>query len=395
MPDWIYLDAAASTPLAPEALAVTVEVLQQTGNPGAAHAAGHAAAARVETAREALAQLLHVGRACVTFVGSATEANNLALRGLVRGAGRENTVTTAAEHASVLATVRDVHSKRGIAHFVPVMNTGEVDLAALAEALSPETALVSVHAANNETGVLQPLKEIAELAHSAGALLHADASQLMAWGDTTLLDDCDLVTVSSHKMHGPQGVAALIVRPSARERLQPQITGGGQESALRSGTVNVAAIAGFGVAAELALASGARAAESVRELRARLLSGLKASIGDVVEHGAAAAVRLPGILNVAIGTEWPESVESEALLARLPRLAASTGSACRAGTPEPSPVLLSMGIREWEAARSVRLSLSRYSTKIDVDDAVAELGRGYAELRLLLGEFDMYERNAL
>lgn len=392
MTDLIYLDAAASTPIAPEALAVTVEVLQQTGNPGAAHVAGRLAAARVKAARESVAELLHVGPAGVAFVGSATEANNLALRGLLRTVERGDTITTTTEHPSVLATLGDVC---GTTHLIPVTKSGEIDLSALAEVLGPRTALVSVHAANNETGVVQPLEEVVALAHSVGAMVHADASQLMAWGETSLIDDCDLLTVSSHKMHGPQGAAALIIRAPARERLRPQVTGGGQERGLRSGTANVAAIAGFGAAADLALASGHSAAESVRDLRATLLNGLKTGIGDVIEHGAEAGRQLPGILNVAIGTEWPDGVESEALLARLPKLAASTGSACHAGAPEPSPVLLAMGVPERVAARSVRLSLSRYSTKADVDGAVAELGRAYAELQHLLGESDMDERYAL
>lgn len=395
MTELIYLDAAASTPIAPEALATTVELLQQTGNPSSANAAGYAAAARVETARQALAELLHVGLAGVTFVGSATEANNLALRGLVRTGDRRDMVTTVADHPSVLATLADVTSSDGTAHLVPVTRTGEVDLARLSEVLSPQVALVSIHAANNETGVTQPLETVVELAHQVGAIVHADASQLMAWGETSLLDECDIVTVSSHKMHGPQGAAALILRSSARRLLRPQVTGGGQEHGLRSGTVNVASIAGFGVAAELALASGSVAAESVTSLRSMLLNGLKSSIGDIIEHGADAAARLPGILNVAVGTNWPDSVESEALLARLPRLAASTGSACHSGVPEPSPVLLAMGISEWEAARSMRLSLSRYTTKDDVDAAVAELERGYAELRWLLSEPESEQRYAI
>lgn len=395
MSDLIYMDSAASTPIAPEALAVTVEVLRQTGNPGAAHMAGHAAADKVENARELIAELLRVGPACVYFVGCATEANNLALRSLARRADRSAIVTTTAEHPSVLATAADVASERSAPRLVPVLRTGEVDLELLTAVLSDKTALVSIHAANNETGVMQPLEEIVERAHDVGALVHADASQLMVWGATSLLDECDLVTVSSHKMHGPQGAAALVVRPSARDHLRPQVTGGGQERGLRSGTANVAAIAGFGAAAKLALTSGHESAKRVRDLRAKLLGGLTASIGDVTEHGADAARHLPGILNVALGTNWRESVESEALLARLPLLAASTGSACHAGAPEPSPVLLAMGVSEWEAARSIRLSMSRYTTHADVDGAISELGRGYAELVRLLGGPESEERYAL
>ncbi|MGY2702557.1 cysteine desulfurase family protein [Nocardioides sp. HB32] len=393
MADLIYLDAAASTPVAPEALAATVEVLQLAGNPGAAHVAGRAAATRVESTRNTLAELLNVGPAGVTFVASATEANNLALRGLVRSGDRGDVVTTTAEHPSVLATVAHLTTTTyGSAHLLPVGLSGETDLEQLEAVLSPATALVSIHAANNETGVIQPLEAVVERAHAVGALVHTDASQLMAWGPTPLLDECDLITVSAHKMHGPQGAAALIVRSSARDRLRPQVTGGGQERGLRSGTVNVAAIAGFGAAVELANTSGQSAAERVRAQRTQLLTGLVSVIDDVIEHGASAARKLPGVLNVALGTNWQNSVESEALLARLPSLAASTGSACHGGAPEPSPVLLAMGISEWEAARSVRLSLSRYTTDADIDDAIRELGRGYAELVRLLGGRNAEER---
>lgn len=387
MPELIYLDAAASTPIAPEALTVTVEAMQQTGNPGAPHVAGRSAAACVESAREAIAQLLHVGTAGVIFVGSATEANNLAIRGFALSSDRGEVVTTATEHPSVLATVADIAATGVVTHVVPVTNTGEVDLAALAAVLSAKTAIVSIHAANNETGVIQPLNEVIELAHAVGAAVHVDASQLMAWGETDLIDECDLATVSSHKMYGPQGAAALIARPSVRERLLPQVTGGGQERGMRSGTLNVAAIRGFGAAAELSQNSGHAAADSTRALRGKLLDGLARVVGDVVEHGATADRHLPGIVNVAIGTNWPDSVESDALLARLPRLAASTGSACHAGAPGPSPVLLAMGVSPREAARSIRLSLSRYTTEEDIDAAIAELGRGWLELRSLLGAY--------
>jgi cysteine desulfurase len=209
-----------------------------------------------------------------------------------------------------------------------------------------------------------------------------------------LLDECDLVTMSSHKMHGPQGAAALIVKSSARNLLQAQVTGGGQERGLRSGTANVAAIAGFGAAARLALESGSEAAEQTRALRVELLHGLEANLGDVIEHAASARCRLPGILNVAVGAEQPGSVESEALLARVPAVAASTGSACHAGAPGPSAVLLAMGISEREATRSIRLSLSRYTNADEISRAVAELSAGYAELTGLLGGLERKERYA-
>ena len=261
MSNIIYLDAAASTPIAPQALEAMLEALRHVGNPGAAHAAGHKAAAAVDRARGEVAELLRVGAASVVFTGSATEANNLALRGLRTAGARTGLVTTAAEHPSVFATVDELGIGRPTTT-VPVTASGLVDLNALSDAITGDTALVSIHAANNETGVIQPLEQVVALAHEHGALVHADASQLMAWGEAPLLDECDLVTVSSHKMHGPQGAAALIVKAPARDALAAQVTGGGQERGLRSGTANVAAIAGFGAAARLALETGAEAAKA-------------------------------------------------------------------------------------------------------------------------------------
>lgn len=390
----IYLDAAASTPLAPEAYEATVEALGSVGNPGAAHVNGYAAARLIEEARAALAELAGVGPGGVIFTASATEANNLALRGLAVDDVSAGYVTTTAEHPSTLATVQDLASQSGgkTASYVGVLASGELDIDAFSRAVTGETALVSIHAANNETGVIQPLDDIVAIAHDRGALVHADASQLMAWGPTPLLDECDLVTISSHKMHGPQGAAALIVRPWARDLLRAQVTGGGQERGLRSGTANVAAIAGFGAAARLALESGAEAAERTHALRVAFLRGLEAEIGDVVEHAAIARRRLPGILNIAVGTAEPDSVESEALLARVPAVAASTGSACHAGAPGASPVLLAMGISHWEATRSVRLSLSRYTTDDEISRAVSALSVGYTQLSRLLGGSQPEER---
>lgn len=384
MPETIYLDSAASTPIAPQALQAMLEALRCAGNPGAAHVAGHRAADAVERARGEVAALLRVGGASVVFTASATEANNLALRGLRVDGTRTGLVTTTAEHPSVLVTVGELSRSRPTA-VVPVAASGLVDLDKLSVAITDETALVSIHAANNETGVIQPLEQVVALAHDRGALVHADASQLMAWGQAPLLDECDLITVSSHKMHGPQGAAALIVKAPARDALGAQVTGGGQESGLRSGTANVAAVAGFGAAARLALETGADAAKETRALREALLDGLAARIPDLREHGTDVNRRLPGILNIAVGISQPHSVESEALLARLPELAASTGSACHSGAPGPSPVLLAMGLSEWEAARSIRLSLSRYTTAAEVSRAIAVLSDGYADLMRLLG----------
>jgi cysteine desulfurase len=381
MTNAVYLDAAASTPIAPEALAAMTRVLERgAGNPNAAHEYGHAAAREVMLAREHIAGMFGIGMRGVVFTGSATEANNLVLRGLTVSEARGEIVATVTEHDSIAATLRDLRRSGRTVHIVGVTPSGEVDLDGLREVLSPRTALVTVHAANNETGVVQPIPAIAALAHESGALVHSDASQYLVWGDTRLLADVDFVTASSHKMHGPQGAGALIAAEGARSRLTAQITGGGHEQGLRSGTPNIAAIAGFGAAVTLAASTGSKAATAVRALRYRLLHGLREAVHGVVEHGCDAGERLPGILNVAVGTDDPESVESEVILARTPQVAASTGSA-----PEPSAVLRAMGLSDWEAARSLRLSLSRYSTTDEVDRAVAHLAASIQSLDELLG----------
>lgn len=384
MDDLIYLDAAASAPLAPEALEAMVEAMRLPGNPSAAHVAGHRAAQVVETARAQVASLVGVGPASVTFTGSATEANNLILRGLETGPERNELVASITEHPSVLETLGDLSRSGRVVRLIGVLPSGEVDLAQLRSVVGPRTSLVSVHATNNETGIIQPLDAIVGIAHEAGALVHSDASQLLVWGADSILASCDFATVSSHKMHGPQGAAAVVSTRLARGRLRAQVTGGGQEGGLRSGTPNVAAIAGFGAAAELAERSGARIRPSIERLRRRLLEGLIAQIGDVAEHSAEASKRVPGILNVAIGARSGDTPESDALLARLSGLAASTGSACHAGAPEPSPVLLAMGVGAYEAERSLRLSLSRFTTETEVDSAIQLLAEGYRTLLALL-----------
>lgn len=365
----IYLDAAASSPLAPSARAAMLAALDgPPGNPGAAHNFGRHARDIVAAAREQIANLMDVGPGSVLFTASATEANNLAITGLLSSTKRNRIVTIATEHPAVLRTVHALAAAGADVRVVPVDSHGQPVLEVLAAEIDEHTALVSVHAANNETGLMPDLGAVAELAHAAGAWLHTDASQLMAWGDARGVAMCDLVTVSSHKMHGPQGAAALIASRQVQRQLQPMLFGGGQERGLRSGTENVAALAGFGAAADLAHDSGAAAATEVAELRDRLLAGLRTAGVPLRDH-AADAVRLPNILNVGL----PIGFEGDVVLAQTPSVAASTGSACHVGTPEPSPVLRAMGLSSEEAAAALRLSLSRFTTETEVDEAVVAL----------------------
>lgn len=376
----IYLDAAASTPLEPRVLAVmTAELHSEQVNPSASHGPGRRAQQRVETAREHVASLTSASPAGVVFTSGATEANALALRGLEPAESRSAVVTCTTEHPSVRAQVDELHRLGRPVRLVRVDRHGRVDLDELRDAAAEDTLLVSVMAANNETGVLADLASVTAVAHEAGAFVHTDASQLLAWGPLSRDLDLDLVTVSGHKMHGPHGVGALVMGRRARRSMRPLFPGGGQERGLRSGTSNVAGIVGLGVAAELALHQGPAAAPRVRELRDLLHARLSALLPFSRLNGHPDH-RLPNVLNLALGHEGDE-VDAQAVLAHVPQLAASTGSACSSGTPEPSAVLRAMGLGTARASSSVRLSLSRLSEERDVLAAVPLLVGAVAEVR--------------
>lgn len=376
----LYLDAAASAPLEPRVLkAVTDALCTEQANPSATHSPGRRALQRVNDAREQVAALTSSGPANVIFTSGATEANALALRGLEPDDGRSTIVSCTTEHPSVLAQL-DVLQRAGRqVRLVGVDQHGRVDLDALRASVGKDTLLISVMAANNETGVLADLATVSAMAHEAGALLHTDASQLLAWGALHPEPELDLITISGHKMHGPQGTGALSVSRRARRLMRPLLPGGGQERGLRSGTYNVAGIVGLGVAAELAAQDGPAAAPRVRRLR-DLLQEQLASLLPFSKLNGHPEHRLPNVLNLALGQDGDE-VDAQAVLAHVPQLAAATGSACSAGTPEPSPVLRAMGLSTARAASSVRLSLSRLSEERDVQAAIPLLVHAVLEVR--------------
>jgi len=387
-----YLDAAASTPLDPVVLAEMVEVLAgPPTNPGSAHWAGREAARRVRAAREHVADLAGHGPASVIFTSGATEANNLALRGLAQGAAasggrRRGIVSARSEHPSILATLKGLAAAGVPVALVDVDSDGTVDLEQLHDLVDQSTLLVSLMAANNETGVLVDLAAVTEVAHSAGAFFHTDASQLLAWGPLSPDVDADLLTVSGHKMHGPQGVGALVATREVREQLRPVTTGGGQEGGLRSGTVNVAGVVGLGAAARQATTLGPGAGDRVRVLRDQLQEALVdrlSAVSSSPHHGRLRpglpqlnghpVHRLPGVVNLAFGDD-DAPIDAEQILAAAPSVAASTGSACSAGVPGASPVLLAMGHSPARAESSIRFSLSRLSQRREVEEAVAAIG---------------------
>jgi len=369
-----YLDHAATTALRPEAAAAMAPWLgERFGNPSGAHRVARAARQVVDEARDAVAATVGCRPGDVVFTGGGTEADNLAVLG-VHAARPGPVLCSAIEHEAVLSPVALVGGAT-----VAVDRRGVVDLDALAAALTPDTTLVSVMAANNEVGTIQPLPEVAALVRrrSPSAAVHADAVQAAPWLDLPdLVAGADLVSLSSHKLGGPQGVGALVVRPGTP--LRARALGGGQERELRSGTHNVAGIAGFAAALTATRAGRVETAERVRALRDRLAGGLLASIPGATETGVERSGRLPGLVHLSL-----PGIESEPLLFLLDEagVCASAASACASGAQTRSHVLAAMGVVPDRAAGALRLSLGWPSSDADVDHALAVIPAAVARLR--------------
>ncbi len=362
----VYLDHAATTPVHPAVAEAMARCLAETyGNPSSIHGFGREAKKAVEAAREQVAALIGARPQEIVFTSGGTEADNLAVLGAAR-ARRDrgnHVITSAVEHHAVLDACEHLAGREGFRVTVlPVDGAGRVDPDELRRALTPETVLVSVMLANNEVGTVQPIRELAAIAKAAGALFHTDAVQ--GAGQIPVDVDAlgvDLLSLSAHKFYGPKGAGALYVRKGVR--LQPLVHGGGQERRLRPGTPNVPGIAGLGVAAELARREMAERAAHVARLRERLLAGLLERVPDLAVNGHPEE-RLPGLLNVSV-----LGVEGESILLNLDLkgIAASSGSACAAGSTEPSHVLKAMGLAPAALHGALRFSLGRGNTDADVD----------------------------
>ncbi|WP_199435007.1 cysteine desulfurase family protein [Qaidamihabitans albus] len=364
----VYLDHNATTPIDP---AVTDAMLPYLtgmfGNASSEHHYGTAPRSALRRARDQVATLIGAEDGRIVFTGSGSEADNLAVRGTVLAAGidRPHVITQRTEHPAVLQACRALQRWHGVeVTYLPVNTDGLVAPEQLATAFTERTVLVSVMAANNETGALQPVTELARLTHEHGAVFHCDAAQ--AAGkiplDVTTLD-VDLLTVVGHKMYAPKGIAALYVRPGLP--LEPVVYGGGQEHGLRAGTEDVALAVALGTAAQLAVDDlAARGHHRIQNLRERLHHRLTAGLGDRVLLNGPVTARLPNTLNVSI-----RGAIAHRLLAAAPGIAASTGSACHSGTHEPSPVLTAMGLDPERGLSALRLSLGRWSTPEDIDSA--------------------------
>jgi len=383
----IYMDANATTPVLPEVVeAMRPFWTEQFGNASSIHQQGQQARAAVDRARESLAKLLNCRAAEVVFTSGGTESDNMALFGVL-GPG-DHLITSAIEHHAVLHTAEELQARGVEVTFLPCTAAGVVEVAALEAAIRPNTVprphikLVSVMLANNETGAIQPVRELAEVAHAAGALFHTDAIQ--AAGKLPLdvkALGCDLLSISGHKMYAPQGTGALFVRRNVR--LKSMFFGGLHERGRRPGTENVAGIVGLGKAAEIARAWLADTASDgvgkLAGLRDRLERGILAAVDQAGINGGGAS-RVANTANL-----YFDNVEAEALVIALDLkgLAVSGGSACQSGATEPSHVLLAMGLTEARARGTVRFSLSRMTTVDDVDYALELVPAAVARLREL------------
>ena len=369
----VYLDNQATTPCDPQVVAAMLPYFtEHFGNAHSAeHAMGQHAEDAVEQARAEVAAAIGAEAREVVFTSGATEANNIAIKGAARfaaaqGTDRRRVITVATEHKCVLDSVADLRAEGFEPVVLPVGGDGLLDPARLAAALRVPTLLVSVMAANNETGVLHDLTALAALARAEGALVHTDAAQ--ALGKVAFsVARVDLASFSAHKLYGPKGIGALFVRRRPRARLQPLFSGGGQERGLRSGTLPTPLVVGFGAACRLAAESMAGEAQRLAGLRTRLLHGLQARLPGLRVNGSMER-RLPGNLNITL----PSRAALEVMRAA-PRLCVSTGSACSSAEVAPSYVLAAMGLGAGEAARSLRLGLGRFTSAADIDYAIEAL----------------------
>jgi cysteine desulfurase len=378
----VYLDYNATTPVDPRVAAAARPYLAtQFGNPSSAHHYAMTPAQAMHTAREQVAALIGATTDAIVFTGSGSEANNLAIRGTVLAAStrrRPHVITQSTEHPAVLATCGALQRLHGVdVTILPVDRHGLIDPRDLAAAITPHTVLVSIMLANNETGTIEPIAELARIAHGHGVPIHTDAAQAVGKIPVDIAQlDVDLLTIVGHKMYAPKGVAALYVRPGLA--LEPIIYGGGQEHALRAGTENVAFAVALGAAAELARADIANGRpQHLLALRDRLHRHLADALTEQARLNGHPVQRLPNTLNIGI-----LGVRGDELLAATPDVAASTGSACHTGASDPSPVLAAMGLDGDHGLSAVRLSIGRWTTVEEVDRAAASVAEAARHLHL-------------
>ncbi|HEY3627436.1 MAG TPA: IscS subfamily cysteine desulfurase [Terracidiphilus sp.] len=385
----IYMDNHATSPLDPRVLEAMIPYFTTTfGNAASRnHSFGWEAEQAVESAREQIAKLIGAAAKEIIFTSGATESNNLAIKGIAemyRERGN-HIITQVTEHKAVLDTCKRLEKYGYRVTYLPVKADGLVDIEDLKRAIDEKTILVSIMAANNEIGVLQPVREIGRICHEKGVLFHTDAVQAVGKVPVNVIaDNIDVLSLSAHKIYGPKGVGALYVRRrNPRVQIAAQIDGGGHERGMRSGTLNVPGIVGLGKACEIALAEMETEAAYLRGLRDRLQEKLEAAL-DYVHVNGSVEHRLPGNLNMSF-----VYVEGESLLMGINDVAVSSGSACTSATLEPSYVLKALGLGDDVAHSSIRFGLGRFNTQAEVDYVAAKVIDVVQKLRELSPLYEM------
>ncbi|MFZ0339993.1 MAG: IscS subfamily cysteine desulfurase [Terracidiphilus sp.] len=385
----IYMDNHATTPLDPRVLEAMMPWLTaKFGNAASRnHSFGWEAEQAVDAAREQIAKLIGATAKEIIFTSGATESDNLALKGIAemyRERGN-HVITQVTEHKAVLDTCKRLEKSGCRVTYLPVKADGGIDLEDLRRAIDDKSILVSIMAANNEIGVLQPIREIGKICHERGVLFHTDAVQAVGKVPFNVIEDCvDVASISAHKIYGPKGVGALYVRRrNPRVQIAAQIDGGGHERGMRSGTLNVPGIVGMGKACEIAQEEMLEEGRRLQGLRDRLKTKLESEL-DYVHVNGSMEHRLPGNLNMSF-----VYVEGESLLMGINDIAVSSGSACTSATLEPSYVLKALGLGDDVAHSSIRFGLGRFNTEAEVDYVAAKVIQVVRHLRELSPLYEM------
>lgn len=386
-----YLDFQATTPMDPRVLdAMLPFMMGRYGNPHSrTHSFGWETEKAVENAREEVAKLIGCSSKEIVFTSGATESNNMALKGVARfnkASGRTHIITTQTEHKCVLDSCRALEMEGHAVTYLPVQTNGLIDLDQLAAEMRPETICVSIMGVHNEIGVVQPLKEIGAMCRKKKVFFHSDMAQMAGKMPADVSElNIDLASLSSHKIYGPKGIGALYVRRKPRVRLDPLMSGGGQERGLRSGTLAPALCVGMGEAARICREDMAFDSAWIKKLSDKLKAGIEQRIPNVVLNGDPSR-RYPGNLNFSFSY-----VEGESLLMALKNIAVSSGSACTSASLEPSYVLRAIGTDDEMAHSSIRFGIGRFTTEEEIDLTIDLLAKHVSRLREMSPLWEMVQ----
>jgi cysteine desulfurase len=386
----VYLDYQSTTPMDKRVLdSMLPYFTNKFGNPHSrTHSYGWEAEAAVDIAREQVAELINANEKEVIFTSGATESNNIAIKGVARfyKEKRNHIITLVTEHKCVLDSCRQLEQEGFLVTYLPVLQNGLVDLKLLEKTITEKTAIVSIMAINNEIGVIQPLTEIGKLCRAKGAFFHTDAAQ--AFGKIPLdveAMNIDLMSISGHKIYGPKGVGALFVRRRPRVRLEPIISGGGQERGMRSGTLSTPLCVGLGEASKIAKAEMGKDNEHAHRLSQKFLKAVMDEIPDVYMNGDKEQ-RYAGNMNLSFAY-----IEGESMIMAIKDLAVSSGSACTSSSLEPSYVLRALGLSEEMAHTSIRFGIGRFTTDEEIDFAIKTVKNSINKLREMSPLWEMVQ----